>query len=125
LRIYWEALKSDLAKLLGVSGVTSGLWVAGFLPIAGAQKALYTPLPLLHGLAGELKELRRAIALEVWGNRYAVEVLEEISRAYREMLVELIDYAVRYRASLKNLCTRAIPRARVPLTGLSSPIPPQ
>ena len=41
-RIYGEALKSDLAKLLGVGGVTGGLWVAGFLPIAGAQKALYT-----------------------------------------------------------------------------------
>jgi len=70
-------------------------------------------------LAGELKELRRTVALETWGNRYAVKALEEISRAYREMLVELVDYALRYRASLKNLCTRAIPRARVPLTGLT------
>jgi len=54
-------------------------------------------------LAGELKELRRTVALEVWGNRYAVKALEEISRAYREMLVELVDYAVRYKASLKTL----------------------
>jgi len=76
---------------------------ARFLPIAGAQRALYTPLPLLCGLAGELKELRRAVALEVWGNRYAVEALEEISRAYRDMLVELVDYALRYKASLKTL----------------------
>jgi len=73
---------------------------------------------LLCGLAGELNELRRALALEVWENRYAV-------KAYRDMLAELVDYAVRYKASLKNLCTRAIPRARVPLTGLSSPMPPQ
>jgi len=54
-------------------------------------------------LARELKELRRTIALELWGNRYAVRALEEILRAYREMLVELVDYAVRYRASLKTL----------------------
>jgi len=54
-------------------------------------------------LARELKELRRTIALELWGNRYAVRALEEISRAYREMLVELVDYALRYRASLKTL----------------------
>jgi len=54
-------------------------------------------------LAGELKELRRTVALEVWGNRYAVKALEEISRAYREMLVELVGYAVRYKASMKAL----------------------
>jgi len=54
-------------------------------------------------LARELKELRRTVALEVWGNRYAVKALEEISRAYREMLVELVGYAVRYKASLKTL----------------------
>jgi len=54
-------------------------------------------------LARELKELRRAVALELWGNRYAVKALEEISRAYREMLVELVDYALRYKASLKTL----------------------
>jgi len=35
-------------------------------------------------LAREPKELRRAIALEVWENRYTVEALEEISRAYRD-----------------------------------------
>jgi len=61
------------------------------------------PLPLLHGLARELKELRRTLALEVWGNRYAVKALEEISRAYRDMLVELVDYALRHKASLKML----------------------
>jgi len=54
-------------------------------------------------LTREPKELRRAVALEVWGNRYAVRALEEISRAYREMLVEMVSYAVRYRASLKTL----------------------
>jgi len=54
-------------------------------------------------LARELKELRRAVVLEVWGNRYAVEALEEISSAYREMLVELVDYAVRYKASQGTL----------------------
>jgi len=54
-------------------------------------------------LARELKELRRTVALEVWGNRYAVRAFEEMSRAYRDMLVELVDYAVRYRASLKTL----------------------
>jgi len=40
--------------------------------------------PWLYGLAGKLKELRRTVALEVWGNRYAVRALEEISRAYRD-----------------------------------------
>jgi len=54
-------------------------------------------------LAGELKELRRAVALELWGNRYAVKALEEISRAYRDMLIELVDYAVRYKASQETL----------------------
>jgi len=54
-------------------------------------------------LAGELKELKRTVALEVWGNRYAVRALGEISRAYREMLVELVDYAVRYKASQVTL----------------------
>jgi len=54
-------------------------------------------------LAGELKELRRTVALELWGNRYAVRALEEILRAYREMLVELVDYAVRYKASQGTL----------------------
>jgi len=49
-----------------------------------------------------LKELRRTVALELWGNRYAVEALEEISRAYREMLVELVDHALRYKASYKE-----------------------
>jgi len=54
-------------------------------------------------LAGELKELRRTVALEVWGNRYAVKALEEILEAYREMLVELVDYALRHKASMKTL----------------------
>jgi len=76
---------------------------ARFLPIPGFRKLYIRPLPLLCGLAKELKELRRTIALELWGNRYAVKALEEISRAYREMLVELVGYAVRYKASLKTL----------------------
>jgi len=54
-------------------------------------------------LAKEPKELRRAVALGLWGNRYAVKALEEISRAYREMLIELVDYAVRYKASQGTL----------------------
>jgi len=54
-------------------------------------------------LAGEPKELRRTVALEVWGNRYAVRALGEISSAYREMLVELVGYAVRYKASQGTL----------------------
>jgi len=32
-----------------------------------------------------------------------VKTLGEMSKAYREMLVELVDYAVRYKASLKTL----------------------
>jgi len=76
---------------------------AGFLPIAGPRKLYIRPLSLLYGLAGEPKELWRTVALKVWGNRYAVKALGEISRAYREMLVELVDYAVRYKASLKTL----------------------
>jgi len=81
-------------------------WIMGsrvFAYSRGPPSLIYPPFPWLYGLAGELKELRRTVALELWGNRYAVRALEEISRAYREMLVELIDYALRHRASLKTL----------------------
>jgi len=91
---------------LGVSRATIVDKIRGgrvFAYSRGPESFIY-PLPWLYGCLG-LKELRRVIALEVWGNRYAVKALDEISRAYREMLVELIGYAVRYKASMKNLYT--------------------
>jgi len=101
LRIYGEALQRKLIKLLGVTRVTIVKWVRGgrVSTYSRDPASFIYPLPLLHGLAGELKELRRAVALEVWGNRYAVKALDEISRAYREMLVELVNYAIKYKVS--------------------------
>jgi len=48
-------------------------------------------------LSGEPKELVRAVALEVWGNRYAVKALEKISKAYREILDRISDDRMRRR----------------------------
>jgi len=53
-------------------------------------------------LAGEPKELRRTVALETWGNVYAVKALDEMSNAYRETLVGLVGYSARYKSSLKT-----------------------
>jgi len=54
-------------------------------------------------LAGELKELRRTIALEIQVSRYAVKAPAEIAGAYKETLVDLEDHAPIHRASMKTL----------------------
>jgi len=43
------------------------------LPIAGVQQSLYTSSAMVACLFGELKELRRAVALEVWGDMSIIE----------------------------------------------------
>jgi IS605 OrfB family transposase len=49
------------------------------------------------------KTLTRTVALECYANRYARRALREIEGAYREMLVEMVEYAVKYRASQETL----------------------
>ena len=49
------------------------------------------------------KTLTRTVVLECYANRYARKALREIESAYREMLVEMIDYAVEYKASQETL----------------------
>jgi putative transposase len=50
-----------------------------------------------------LKTLTRTVVLECYANRYARRVLREIESAYREMLVEMVEYAVKYKASQNTL----------------------
>jgi IS605 OrfB family transposase len=45
------------------------------------------------------KTLARTVVLECRTNRYARRALREIEDAYREMLVEMVEYAVKYKAS--------------------------
>jgi len=49
------------------------------------------------------KTLTRTVVLECCANRYARRALREIESAYREMLVEMVEYAVKYRASQETL----------------------
>jgi putative transposase len=49
------------------------------------------------------KILRRTVILEGWVNRFGRQALREIEDAYREMLVEMTDYALEYRASQSTL----------------------
>jgi len=49
------------------------------------------------------KTLTRTVVLECYANRYARRALREIEGAYREMLVEMVEYAVKYRASQETL----------------------
>jgi len=44
-----------------------------------------------------LKTLTRTVAVECYANRYARGALREIESAYREMLKEMVEYAVRVR----------------------------
>jgi IS605 OrfB family transposase len=46
-----------------------------------------------------LKTLKRTIILEGWTNRFGREALREIEDAYREMLGEMLCYALEHRAS--------------------------
>jgi len=50
-----------------------------------------------------LKTLERTVVLEAWANRIGRRVLREIEDAYRRMLQEMIEYAVKYKASQSTL----------------------
>jgi len=50
-----------------------------------------------------LKSLKRTIILEGWTNSIGRQALKEVGDAYREMLVEMTDYALEYRASQSTL----------------------
>ena len=49
------------------------------------------------------KTLTRTVVLECYTNRFARRTLREIEDAYREMLVEMVEYAVKYKASQETL----------------------
>ena len=50
-----------------------------------------------------LKTLTRTVVLECYANRYARRALREIESAYREMLKEMVEYAVKQKASQSTL----------------------
>ena len=50
-----------------------------------------------------LKTLKRTIILEGWTNSIGREALREIEDAYREMLREMLCYALEHRASQSTL----------------------
>jgi len=54
-------------------------------------------------LEKQSKALTRTVVLECRTNRYARRSLREIEDAYREMLVEMVEYAVKYKASQETL----------------------
>jgi IS605 OrfB family transposase len=49
------------------------------------------------------KTLTRTVVLECYTNRFARRTLREIEDAYREMLVEMVEYAVEHKASQSTL----------------------
>jgi IS605 OrfB family transposase len=49
------------------------------------------------------KTLTRTVVLECYANKYARRALREIESAYREMLVEMVEYAVKHKASQNTL----------------------
>jgi len=49
------------------------------------------------------KTLTRTVVLECYANKYARRALREIESAYREMLVEMVNYAVEHKASQSTL----------------------
>jgi putative transposase len=49
------------------------------------------------------KTLTRTIVLECYAKKFARRALREIESAYREMLVEMVEYAVKYKASQETL----------------------
>jgi IS605 OrfB family transposase len=49
------------------------------------------------------KTLTRTIVLECYAKKFARGALREIESAYREMLVEMVEYAVKYKASQETL----------------------
>jgi hypothetical protein len=50
-----------------------------------------------------LKTLKRTVILEGWTNSIGREALREIEDAYREMLSEMVEYALEHRASQSTL----------------------
>jgi IS605 OrfB family transposase len=54
-------------------------------------------------LERQSKILTKTVVLECYANRYARKALREIENAYREMLVEMVNYAVEYKASQETL----------------------
>ena len=51
----------------------------------------------------QLKTLKRTVVLEGWTNRYGRRALREITEAYKNMLQEMVNYAVEYKASQSTL----------------------
>jgi len=51
----------------------------------------------------QLKILKRVVALEAYANNIGRRALKEIEEAYRKMLEEMVDYAVKHRASRGTL----------------------
>jgi IS605 OrfB family transposase len=49
------------------------------------------------------KTITRTVVLECYTNRFARRALREIEEAYREMLVEMVEYAVEHKASQSTL----------------------
>jgi len=49
------------------------------------------------------KTLTRTVVIECYANKYTRRALREIEGAYREMLVEMVEYAVKYKASQETL----------------------
>jgi len=49
------------------------------------------------------KTITKTVVLECYTNRFARRSLREIEDAYREMLVEMVEYAVKYKASQETL----------------------
>jgi IS605 OrfB family transposase len=45
----------------------------------------------------------KTVVLDCYANKYSRRALREIEGAYREMLVEMVEYAVKYRASQETL----------------------
>jgi IS605 OrfB family transposase len=54
-------------------------------------------------LERQSKTLVKTVVLDCYANRYARRALREIEGAYREMLVEMVEYAVKYKASQETL----------------------
>ena len=49
------------------------------------------------------KTLTKTVVLDCYADKYARRGLREIESAYREMLVEMVEYAVKYKASQETL----------------------
>ena len=54
-------------------------------------------------MSKQLKTLKRTVILEGWTNRYGRQALKEITEAYKEMLQEMVNYAVEHKASQATL----------------------